>query len=87
MNTEKTKDTENAPCGAWAFKKISDDGQKIWLRKLYFKHTEAQRHRDYFEHGKLEKNGNFRLFREFRVQKNINVRINVLICVLINVSP
>ena len=24
---------------------------------------------------------------EFRVQKNINVRINVLICVLINVSP
>ena len=29
----------------------------------------------------------FRLFCEFRVQKNINVRINVLICVLINVSP
>ena len=31
----------------------------------------TQRHRDYFEHGKLEKNGNFRLFREFRVQINI----------------
>ena len=50
----------------------------------------TQRHRDteiIFEHGKLGKNGNFRLFREFRGQKNINVRINVLICVLINVSP
>ena len=30
----KTKDTKNAPCGAWAFKKINDDDQKIWLRKL-----------------------------------------------------
>jgi hypothetical protein len=31
----KTKDTKNAPCGAWAFKKISDDDQKIYSRKLY----------------------------------------------------
>ena len=30
MNTENTKETEVAPCGAEAFKKISDDGQKIW---------------------------------------------------------
>ena len=34
MNTENTKETEVAPCGAWAFKKISDDGQKICSRKL-----------------------------------------------------
>ena len=27
---------ENAPCGAGAFKKISDDDQKIYSQKLYF---------------------------------------------------
>ena len=42
-----------------AFKKISDDGQKIKLRKLYVFRT--QRRRDakfYFEHGKNNKNEN-----------------------------
>jgi hypothetical protein len=68
-------------------RKLATMARKFNSENLYFKHTEAQRHRDYFEHGKLGKNGNFRLLREFRVQKNINVRINVLICVLINVSP
>ena len=34
MNTENTKETEVAPCGAEAFKKVSDDGQKICSRKL-----------------------------------------------------
>jgi hypothetical protein len=41
----------------------------------------------FIEHGKHEKNEKFRLFCVFRVLKNINVRINVLIHVLINVSP
>ena len=30
----KNERNEIAPCGAWAFKKISDDDQKICSRKL-----------------------------------------------------
>ena len=33
-NSTNSKYPINAPCGALAFKKIPDDDQKIWLRKL-----------------------------------------------------
>ena len=48
---------ENAPCGAGAFKKISDDDQKIYSKNFYFL---TQRRKDAeikFEHGKHGING------------------------------
>ena len=42
-------------------RKFPTMARKFDSENLYFKHTEAQRHGDYFEHGKLGKNGNFRL--------------------------
>ena len=47
MNTENTKETEVAPCGAGAFKKISDDGQKICSRKLKFINAKTQSRRGF----------------------------------------
>ena len=74
----------NAPCGAEAFKKIVHDDQKIWLRKLCF--LERKDAKNYFEHGKHGTNESFFFFVSSVFRKNINVRINVLIYVLINVS-
>ena len=53
----------NAPCGAEVFKKISDDAQKIYSRKLNFKRrdTKTRRYKD-----------------NFRTRKTRNKRIIVL---------
>ena len=51
---------------------------------------QTQRHGDtdfFIEHEIHERTKKFRLLSAFHIQKNINVRINVLIYVLINISP
>ncbi len=66
---------------------VLHDDQKIWFRKLIFFRTLRRGVAEiYFEHGKHEKNENFRLFREFCVLKKrqINVFFFFLSKIIVN---
>ena len=55
---------------------VLHDDQKIWFRKLIFFRTLRRVVAEiYFEHGKHEKNENFRLFREFCVLKKRQINV------------